>query len=156
MKEFYKELSYISATQGEDAGLNYLNGLSGILQDVKAEDMGNAVRAMLAIDWDDWDNLDTNIIETMKEFGVTIDNDSEALKNFVAVTRATANAIPKLEESMTSLIQAAGSLEGVKVGDKISDATMEALKAQGYDLSDETFSTFSGDNVVIGDTEHVL
>jgi hypothetical protein len=33
---------------------------------------------------------------------------------------------------------------------------MEALKAQGYDLSDETFSTFSGDNVVIGDTEHVL
>jgi hypothetical protein len=33
---------------------------------------------------------------------------------------------------------------------------MEALKAQGYDLSDETFSTFSGDNVVIGDTEHIL
>jgi hypothetical protein len=66
--------------------------------------MGKAVQAMLAVDWDDWDNLDTSIIDTMKEFGVTIDNDSEALKNFVAVTRATANAIPKLEESMTSLI----------------------------------------------------
>ena len=156
IKEFYKELSYISSTQGADAGLQYLEGLSGILQGVKAEDMGEAMRAMLALDWDDWDNLDTSIIDTMKEFGVTIDNDSQALKNFIAVTRATAKAIPNLEQSMTSLIQAAGSLKDVEIGNKISDAVLEALKAQGYDLSDETFSTFGGENVVIGDTEHIL
>jgi hypothetical protein len=79
MKEFYSELSFIASTGGVDAGRAYINSMTGMLEGIDPDRMGEAIRALTAVDWSDWDGLDTQVIDILDEFDIKIDNSNEHL-----------------------------------------------------------------------------
>jgi len=134
--DLYKSLTRVSGEKlnnqlslmGEEGASEYLTALKGMLKGADPDDVDDIITSLMALDGSDW-GIDSSIIEIMDEYGITIDNTNEYLQDFVNLTREAYGAIPDLTEEMGSLISVAGSIKDLKIGDSISESTIEALKA---------------------------
>lgn len=159
LRDLYSELSFISKYEGEEAGQKYLDGLMGIINEsgIDESKKAQALSALLSLDYSDW-NIDNSVIDTIKSFGGAIDNTSLSVTNFTSVMREMSTTVPDVVSELTNLTQIAGSLQDIKIGDKISSDTITALQEANYGEAIESavFHSWSGDNIVTGSTEQVL
>jgi hypothetical protein len=93
MKEFYQELSFLGGNAS-----SYLSSLTGMIDGVNPNRIGELMSALTSVDWSDWSGLETQVIQVLDEFGVELTTENDYLREFIRTIQDTAKAIPNLAE----------------------------------------------------------
>ena len=114
-----------SGKYGEQAGIDFVNGLNTILADVKPEDLEEILSKIVSIDFTQW-NSGKQVIDILQKFGYELNVDDEFLQEWIT----------NINIAMRANYDYAASLnEILKVRELIEDFTLgKLLTKEEYDL----------------------
>lgn len=140
---------------GQEAGQEFVNGLTNMIDGLSAEDQNAALAQLTNIDWSSWNAMD-QAQAIMKEFGVDIDTSSEAWANFTDRMRDANGAVPDFTSLKQTLIDISSILGNLEFGDTISDEDYEKLIAYNAAWSEFFMLQADGTRKFIGNSQQML
>ena len=151
-RDLYSNLTKLSSMGGEQAGSQFLDGLTMMLKDsgLKESDYGAAMERLMSLDWTSSTAV-SDAASIISGLGGALDTASLAWQNFAASMAAATNAVPDFTEVIAQLTELLGILNSAEVGDVLDASFVEEMMSKYPEFKDLVMKTWDGNYKLTGD-----